>query len=133
MAGHGNETSNHLTFRPVKGRTGLDAALDEARRADKPVLVDFYADWCVECKQIERRTLSDVAVRRALQDWVLLRADVTENDDVDKDLLQSLHLFGPPALLFFQGSTDERRDLRIVGFADSDRLLTSARRVRSPL
>lgn len=94
-----------LAFRPVRGAAGLKAALQAA--GGKPVLLDFYADWCVECKKLEKETFTDAQVRAALNDAVLLRADVTANDEVDQGLLRELGLFGPPAILFFDAEGRE--------------------------
>ncbi len=103
-----------LAFRPVRGAAGLKAALQAA--GGKPVLLDFYADWCVECKKLEKETFTDAQVRAALNDAVLLRADVTANDEVDQGLLRELGLFGPPAILFFDAEGRERRPYRLQGF-----------------
>jgi thioredoxin:protein disulfide reductase len=103
-----------LRFTPVRGADGLQAALSAAR--GKPVMLDFYADWCVECKKLERETFTDHTVRTALSDAVLLRADVTANDEQDQALLRSLELFGPPAILFFDGNGQEKRNYRLQGF-----------------
>ena len=84
--------------------------------SEAPVLVDFYADWCIECKHLERQTFRHASVQAALRDVVLLRADVTANDAADRELLQRFQLFGPPAVLFFDSSGAELRDNRLLGF-----------------
>jgi thiol:disulfide interchange protein DsbD len=111
----GGEVST-LAFRAVKGPTGLDAALRAAAAARQPVMLDFYADWCVSCKELERDTFSDPAVRAVLERAVLLRSDVTANDAEDQALLQRLGLFGPPAILFFGPDGRERPQYRVIGF-----------------
>ncbi|MCG3201916.1 MAG: Thiol:disulfide interchange protein DsbD [Gammaproteobacteria bacterium] len=103
-----------LAFRPVRGNEGLRTALQAA--SGKPVLLDVYADWCVECKKLDKVTFTDPEVRTALRDAVLLRADVTANDEVDQALLRELGLFGPPAILFFDANGRERRPYRLQGF-----------------
>lgn len=109
----------HVEFRQVKGVDGLQAALDEAGRQGKPVMLDFYADWCVECKRMERYTFEDAGVMAAFDGVVLLQADVTDNDDADAALLKQFSLLGPPAILFFDPSGQELRGWRFVGFKDA--------------
>ena len=101
-------------FKPVKGIEGFKQALMEAQ--GKPVMLDFYAEWCVECKQMEQHTFADVDVQQALAGMVLLKADVTANDKEDRALLKMLGLYGPPATLFFGAEGSERRGQRLVGF-----------------
>jgi thiol:disulfide interchange protein DsbD len=79
-------------------------------------MLDFYADWCVECKRMEKYTFSDPAVQRALSGVTLLQADVTANDEEDKALLRHLGLIGPPATLFYAPDGKERRTDRLVGY-----------------
>jgi thioredoxin:protein disulfide reductase len=105
-----------LAFDAVKGQAGLEEALDRARSQGRPVLLDLYADWCVECKELERDTFTDNGVHDRLSRLVRLRADVTANDDVDQRLLKGLGLFGPPALIFYGPDGVERRPERVVGF-----------------
>ena len=102
------------SFRPVKTVADLDLALREA--AGRPVMLDFYADWCVSCKELERETFADPTVRAALAGLVTLQADVTANDEADQALLQHFGVIGPPAILFFGPDGQERRDRRVVGF-----------------
>lgn len=111
----GNET-HALQFLPVKGTAGLEQALQKARADGKTALLDFYADWCVSCKEMERDTFSDPAVQKALQQSVLLRADVTANDEQDQALLKRFGIFGPPSILFFGPDGEERSRYRLVGF-----------------
>ena len=112
----GGNGANALAFAPIKGLAGLDVELARARALGRPVMLDFYADWCVECKYLERDTFADTAVISALSAVVLLRADVTANDAVDQSLLKKFELFGPPAGLFFDPTGKEYRTLRISGF-----------------
>ncbi|MDB6164588.1 MAG: thiol:disulfide interchange protein [Xanthomonadaceae bacterium] len=107
-----------LVFRTIKSNADLDRALTAARDAGKPVLFDFYADWCVSCKEMDRDTFSDPAVNAALAGFVLLKADVTANDAVDQALMQRFGIIGPPATLFFRRG-NERRPLRLIGFEKS--------------
>jgi thiol:disulfide interchange protein DsbD len=103
-----------VPFEAIKGESGLTEAL--ARAAGRPVVLDLYADWCVECKDLERDTFTDDAVKDRLSRLVRLRADVTANDEVDQGLLKGLGVFGPPALIFYGPDGLERRARRVVGF-----------------
>ena len=106
-----------VQFKAIKGPAGLERELAAARSAGRPVLLDFYADWCVSCKEMERYTFSDPAVAAEMARFVLLKADVTANDAEDQALMQGrFGIPGPPAMLFFDVQGQERRDRRIVGF-----------------
>ena len=101
------------------------------RGAGRITLLDFYADWCVTCKEMERFTFSDAGVRARMLRMQLLQADVTRNTEADKALLKRFGLFGPPAILFFDDSGREMRELRVIGFqsaAQFGRVLDSALR-----
>ena len=100
-------------FERVKTTAALDARL---AAADRPVLLDFYADWCVSCKEMERYTFADPAVAARMNKMLLLRADVTADDAADKALLRRFGLFGPPGIIFFDRGGHEVPDLRVVGF-----------------
>ena len=115
-----------LAFEPVKGTLGLQAALQLAKSEGRPVMLDFYADWCVSCKELERYTFSDPGVQAVLSEAMVLQTDVTANDAEDQALLEALGLFGPPAILFFGPDGQERRQYRVVGFmrAEPFRILT---------
>lgn len=108
-----------LPFEHIKSVQELDARLQQA--AGRYVMLDFYADWCVSCKEMEYFTFSDPGVRARLQDVVLLQADVTENSAEDKRLLARFGLFGPPGILFFDQSGQEIKGRRVVGFMDANR------------
>jgi thiol:disulfide interchange protein DsbD len=119
LAGLTRPEHRPLAFQRVKTVGDLEQVLERAGRDGRPVMLDFYADWCVSCKQMERDTFSDPAVQAALAGAVLVQADVTVYDDVDKALLERFGLFGPPAILFFDRDGRERRDLRVIGFMDA--------------
>jgi thiol:disulfide interchange protein DsbD len=110
-----------LTFARIKTVADLDAAVAGATAAGKPVMLDFYADWCVSCKEMEKFTFNDAAVQAALAGAVLLQADVTANDDADKALLARFEIFGPPTIAFFGRDGVERKNFRLVGFAPAPR------------
>ena len=117
-AGEGREG---LVFQRVKGSRGLDAALRVATAQGRPVMLDYYADWCVSCKEMERYTFSDAGVQAALGDTLLLQTDVTANDAEDQELLKRFSLFGPPAILFFGPDGKERPNYRVVGYMKAQR------------
>ncbi len=107
-------------FTAVKGSTDLEAQLASAGR---PALLDFYADWCIECKHLERRTFTDRRVQAALGDIVLLRADITAYDAQDQALLKRFDLFGPPAVLFFDADGREQRHRRVLGYVPPEKFI----------
>ncbi|MCE5232834.1 MAG: protein-disulfide reductase DsbD [Mizugakiibacter sp.] len=115
-----------LAFRTVKGVDGLDRALAEAAAQGQPVMLDFYADWCVSCKEMERFVYTRPEVHQALSGYVLLKADVTANDAADQALLRRYGLFGPPATLFFGKDGQERRALRLIGYENAARFVARA-------
>ena len=125
--------AHELEFRPVKGLDGLKAALEPAAARGQVVMVDYYADWCVSCKEMERFTFSDPSVQAALSDVLLLQTDVTENDALDRALLAEFGLFGPPAIQFFGTDGRERRELRVVGFMDADDFRRVVQRAIAPV
>ena len=110
-----------LTFQRIKSVADLDNAVAAAKAAGKTVMLDFYADWCVACKEMERYTFTNGAVQAALANVVLLQADVTANDDADKALLARFDVFGPPTIAFFGTDGVERKNFRVVGFMPAER------------
>jgi thiol:disulfide interchange protein DsbD len=123
-AGGGNE----LRFERVRSLTELNARLETA---GTPVMLDFYADWCVSCKEMERFTFSDPRVRDKMRTMVLLQVDVTANNEDDKALLKRFKLFGPPGIIFFDHKGQEIPGLRVIGYQPADRFLQSLERVSS--
>lgn len=117
------EAPASLPFERVKSVAELDARLAAAK--GKRVMLDFYADWCVSCKEMERFTFADPQVRARLKDAVLLQADVTANNDDDKALLKRYTLFGPPATLFYDVQGQELSDFRVTGFQNAGLFLES--------
>jgi thiol:disulfide interchange protein DsbD len=112
----GSTSAPKLEFRKIQSVAALDAALAEARAAGKPVMLDFSAAWCVSCKEMETRTFPDPGVIGALKPYLLLRADVTDNNDDDQALLKRFHSFGPPTIAFFDAHGTERENYKLVGF-----------------
>ncbi len=117
LGGGGAAAEQHVAFQRIKTLADLQREVAAASARGKPVMLDFYADWCVSCKEMERYTFSDAEVIRALEDFVLLQADVTANDEQDKALLQGhFGLPGPPAIMFYGRDGQEKRNYRVVGF-----------------
>ena len=109
-----------VDFARVNSIAELDAKLASPGR---PVMLDFYADWCVSCKEMEALTFSDTRVKAKLDTMLLLQADVTANTDGHKALLKRFRLFGPPGIVFFDASGREIDGLRVVGYQNADRFL----------
>ena len=107
---------HELAFRTIKSVADLDSAVAGARAQSRPVMLDFYADWCVSCKEMQKYTFTDTRVQAALHDAVLLRADVTRNDADDQALLHHFGIYGPPTIAFYGSDGQERRNFRVVGY-----------------
>ncbi len=125
-----------LSFQTVRSVAELDAAV---RASTKPVMLDFYADWCVACKEMEKFTFADESVAKRMAGMTLLRVDVTANNDDDRALLKRYTLFGPPALVFFAAGGNELPGSRVIGYQDArqfgghlDRVLASAKPLSGP-
>jgi thiol:disulfide interchange protein DsbD len=118
MQGGAERSGAELKFEEVKGLPAFEAAVTRAVNEGKPVFVDFFADWCVECVRMENTTFKSPTVVSALSGYSLLRLDLTANDAADKAVLKKFNLFGPPALLFFGLDGQEIRNLRVIGYQD---------------
>ncbi len=114
-----NIENKKLQFQTIKGLEGLEKILDQAEQQNRYVMLDFYADWCISCKEMEVKTFSDSKVQQALSDVILIKADVTDNDDIDQELMQKFGLFGPPSILFFTPEKEELSQFRLMGFLDA--------------
>jgi thioredoxin:protein disulfide reductase len=121
-AGATSAAGPEVRFERVRSLAELGARL---KTAGAPVMLDFYADWCVSCKEMERFTFSDARVRDKLGTMLLLRVDVTANNADDKALLRRFNLFGPPGIIFFDRQGQEVRDVRVIGYQPADRFLES--------
>jgi thiol:disulfide interchange protein DsbD len=110
-----------VAFRRIKSVADLEREVAAATAAGKPVMLDFYADWCASCKEMEKYTFPDPQVQALLAGAVLLQADVTKNDDDDRALLNRFEIFGPPTIAFFGSDGVERKNFRLVGFAPAPR------------
>jgi thiol:disulfide interchange protein DsbD len=120
-------TRQSLAFSPVRTVAELDRQVAQAARDGRPVMVDFYADWCTSCKEMEATTFLDPTVQQALAGTVLLRADVTSNDADDRALLQRFGIYGPPTIAFYGRDGHERSRYRVVGYMRGAEFAAAAR------
>jgi len=121
LAGLGRGASAQaVRFEPVRSVAELDVAL---KTAGRPVVLDFYADWCVSCKEMERFTYTDEVVRRRMSGALLLKADVTANNEQDRALLKRFALFGPPGTIFFDAQGHELKAARVIGYQNTQTFL----------
>ncbi|MDF1820465.1 MAG: protein-disulfide reductase DsbD [Alcanivoracaceae bacterium] len=123
MTDNAGSAEAHAGWRTVVGRAQLDAALAEASRAGRPVLVDFFAEWCVACKVLEEETLTEPRVLDAMADWTLIRADITEITAENQAIMAHWNIVGLPCLVFIGGDGEEVPGARILGEMGPDRFL----------
>ena len=123
LTGPGSATSNASDWQTITSGAELDRALSEAKSAGQPLLLDWYADWCISCKVIEHEVLPDPDVINQLQGYRLIRFDMTDSNAEQRALLDRYKLFGPPALLIFGKNGAERSDARVVGEIDAKGLI----------
>lgn len=123
-------TEQGLVFEKVASLSALEARIKQASAKHQPVMLDFYADWCISCKEMEAYTFTDPKVKQALTGFVLLQADVTKNSDDDKALLTKLNLIGPPAILFFGSNTQEKTAHRVIGYQDAETFINTLQQVK---
>ena len=120
--GGGPAASGEVHFKRIKSLADLERELAAAKAAGRPVMLDFYADWCVYCKTLEKNVFPDPRVRARLAGFVLLQADVTAQDEQDLALQKRFEVPAPPALIFWNARGEERRALRIMGEIDAEAL-----------
>ena len=123
------ERKNKIEFKKIKTVDELDQALASAD--GKVVMLDFYADWCVSCIEMEKLTFTEPAVKQAMNEMLLLQADVTANDADDKALLKRFSLFGPPGIIFFNSDGQEILQARVIGFKSADIFLQRLQQVQT--
>ena len=130
IGGAGSAAEEHL-FERVSTLSTLENRLASAKAAGKPVILDYYADWCTDCVRMEKSTFADPRVRQELRNrFVLLQADVTDPKNADGKAIKSrFGVYGPPAMLFFAADGEERRDLRAYGFRNSEEFLALLRKI----
>ena len=120
ISGDGSQQPEAVRFEPVDTLPHLQ---QRVTTAGKPVMLEFYADWCISCKEFERFTLRDERVIARLSHTLLLRADVTANTAAHQDLLAHFNLYGPPAILFFTAAGEQISDVRVIGYENADTFL----------
>ena len=128
LATGGERGAKEVRFTRVRDLAELEAKL---QAPGKPVMLDFYADWCVSCKEMEAFTFTDPQVKARLEGMLLLQADVTANSSEDKALLKRFSLFGPPGIIFFDRQGREIQGLRVIGYQSADVFLTTLNRAAS--
>jgi len=121
--------ANEVRFERVRTLAELDARL---KNPGRPVMLDFYADWCVSCKEMERLTFADPAVAARMNKMLLLQVDVTADTEDDKALLKRFDLFGPPGIVFFDAHGKIVPDLRVVGFQPPEQFGDALKRALVP-
>jgi thiol:disulfide interchange protein DsbD len=112
-----------LPFIRIKTVADFEAARSQAVAAEQTLMLDFYADWCVSCKEMEAWTFTDERVHEALAETLLLQADVTANDAADQALLEHFGIFGPPTIVFFDREGQEVPGQRVIGYMPTDEFL----------
>jgi thiol:disulfide interchange protein DsbD len=120
LGGKAQASAEPLPFRMVASIEDLDRELEAAKAAGQPVMLDFYADWCVSCKEMEKYTFSEPEVQADLAGFVLLKADVTANSEADQALFRRFGVYGPPTTAFFSAAGRECRPFRLVGFVEAE-------------
>jgi len=120
--------NTHVQFKRIRSVAELETELAQATR---PVMLDFYADWCVSCKEMESFTFTKPNVAQRMNQLLLLQVDVTANNPEDRALLKRFKLFGPPGIIFFEPGGRERKDVRVVGFQEFNRFAANLDRVLS--
>lgn len=122
---HAAEKKQGLNFKKISSLTELEQTLELAQTNNQWVMLDFYADWCISCKEMEAYTFTDERVKNQLSNFILLQADVTENNADDQALLKRFNLIGPPAILFFAPDKNERKASRVIGYQQSEVFLAN--------
>ena len=120
-----------LIFKRVASLAALETEIQQASANHQTVMLDFYADWCISCKEMEAYTFTDPKVKQALAGVVLLQADVTNNNADDLALLTKFNLIGPPAILFFGSDGKENTAQRVIGYQDAETFIKTLQRVKS--
>jgi thiol:disulfide interchange protein DsbD len=132
LAGLNSKTAPVAASMPWQRVASLGELSERLKAPGKPVMLDFYADWCVSCKEMESFTFSDPKVRAHLDGLLLLQVDVTANNEADRALLKRFSLFGPPGIVFFDAQGREIRGLRVIGYQNPERFLKTLSLATAP-
>jgi thiol:disulfide interchange protein DsbD len=116
-------------FSIIGSNAQLDQFLAQAKAEKKLVLLDFYADWCISCKEMEVNTFANSEVNQELQKFVLLQADVTKNSAENQALLKRFNLYGPPGILIFDLNSEELKERRVIGYMPPQRFVERLKKV----
>jgi thiol:disulfide interchange protein DsbD len=119
-----------IAFAKVTSVADLTNKIQQANANNQPVMLDFYADWCISCKEMENYTFADSSVKEALANFVVLQADVTNNTDDDQALLAHFNLVGPPGVLFFGLDSQEKTAHRVIGYQDAQTFIQTLLRIK---
>ena len=120
-----------LSFVVIHSPAELDAQLTKAQQEQKWILLDFYADWCISCKEMEANTFTNPEVSKELKQLVLLQADVTANSPENQALLKRFGLFGPPGILIFNQNSEEQKEQRVIGYMPPQRFAERFKSIRN--
>jgi thiol:disulfide interchange protein DsbD len=118
-----------LAFVVIQSPAEFDMQLSRAKEQKKLVLLDFYADWCISCKEMEVNTFANPEVSKELKQFVLLQADVTTNSPENQALLKRFGLFGPPGILIFNQNSEEQKEQRVIGYMPPQRFIERLKNV----
>jgi thiol:disulfide interchange protein DsbD len=129
--GQGQHQIGNARFSVIESNAQLDQFLAKAKEQNKLVLLDFYADWCISCKEMEVNTFANSEVNQELQKFVLLQADVTKNSPDNQALLKRFGLFGPPGILIFDLNSAELKDQRVIGYMPPQRFVERLKKLLS--
>ena len=127
--GHSIRRVGALSFVVVHSLAELDAQLVLAKQEQKLLLLDFYADWCISCKEMEVNTFTNPEVSKQLKQLVLVQADVTANSPESQALLKKFGLYGPPGILFFSQNSEEQKNQRVIGYMSPERFIERLKQV----
>jgi len=118
-----------LSFIVIQSIAQLEVELSKAKEAKKFVLLDFYADWCISCKEMEINTFANADVSQELKQFVLLQVDVTKNSAENQALLKRFGLYGPPGILIFNLDSQEQQNLRVIGYMPPQRFIERLKQI----